>query len=462
MNLALCYRNGDGVEKHIGKAIEVLELSAALGSDRAQYNLGVALDPLLPPWGTPGATLPDKAMVRKDPVRAAAFRALGDFLGPLDPSVFRDLGSITEPSVTAAIFDGMRRRGLTLPGAERIALRLSHHPDAAMAAAAFAFLKDGGANSVAFSAFSALDTDERREDWPRAFALLATHPDPGIVVGIMERLSTTRDPALRRGWLETLCWIRTTASGETWSKTAEIDASLIRALSDSRVDRVALLEAMEKARVPLDDPALLLRLGRENLGLEAFVIGRLLESKHSLPEGAMEWLEIVSADPARDEALRRSAQALQSGEARKDRPGPSSAPAPLPPLTDGQLLFRSLGCAGCHNLDGEGFAVGPDLVAVFSGLSASEAKDRLAHPSGPAPVRLETSAGRILSGWIVEEQTDRLILLDFAGNRFELDSGTITQRNPVPEAASPCRATAELDAASFAGLLEFLRSPSAP
>jgi hypothetical protein len=73
MNLALCYRNGDGVEKHIGKAIEVLELSAALGSDRAQYNLGVALDPLLPPWGTPGATLPDKAMVRKDPVRAAAF-----------------------------------------------------------------------------------------------------------------------------------------------------------------------------------------------------------------------------------------------------------------------------------------------------------------------------------------------------------------------------------------------------
>ena len=73
MNLALCYRNGDGVEKHIGKTIEVLEVSAALGSDRAQYNLGVALDPLLPPWGTPGATSPDKAMVRKDPVRAAAF-----------------------------------------------------------------------------------------------------------------------------------------------------------------------------------------------------------------------------------------------------------------------------------------------------------------------------------------------------------------------------------------------------
>jgi putative heme-binding domain-containing protein len=331
-----------------------------------------------------------------------------------------------------------------------------------MAAAAFAFLKNGGADSVAFAAFSALDTDERRKDWPRAFALLATHPDPDIVVGIMERLSTTRDPALRRGLLETLCRIRTTPSGETWSETAAIDATLVRALSDSRVDRVALLEAMEQARVPLDDPALLLRLGRENPGLEAYAIGRLLELKHPLPEGAMEWLEIVSADPARDEALRRSAQALHSGDTGKDRSGPSSAPAPLPPLTDGRLLFRSLGCAGCHNLDGEGFAVGPDLVAVLSGLGASEARDRLAHPSGPAPVRLETSAGRILSGWIVEEQADRLILLDFAGNRFELDSGTITQRNPAPVEASPCRATAGLDAAAFSGLLEFLRSLSAP
>lgn len=73
MNLALCYRDGEGVARHVGKAVEFLELSAALGSDRAQYNLGVAHDPLLPPWGTPGATSPDEAMVRKDATRAAAF-----------------------------------------------------------------------------------------------------------------------------------------------------------------------------------------------------------------------------------------------------------------------------------------------------------------------------------------------------------------------------------------------------
>ena len=73
MNLAMCHRNGEGVAQNIVKAVEVMEVSAALGSDRAQYNLGVALDPLLPPWGSPGEASPERAMVAKDPVRASAF-----------------------------------------------------------------------------------------------------------------------------------------------------------------------------------------------------------------------------------------------------------------------------------------------------------------------------------------------------------------------------------------------------
>lgn len=73
MNLALCYRHGEGVARHVGKAFEVMQLSAALGSERAQFNLGVALDPLQPPWGSPGASAPDEAMIPKDPVRAVEY-----------------------------------------------------------------------------------------------------------------------------------------------------------------------------------------------------------------------------------------------------------------------------------------------------------------------------------------------------------------------------------------------------
>jgi hypothetical protein len=73
MNLALCYRNGEGVAQNVQKAFEVLELSAALGSERAQFNLGVCLDPLHPPWGVAGEAAPEAAVVPKDPARAAAF-----------------------------------------------------------------------------------------------------------------------------------------------------------------------------------------------------------------------------------------------------------------------------------------------------------------------------------------------------------------------------------------------------
>jgi hypothetical protein len=178
----------------------------------------------------------------------------------------------------------------------------------------------------------------------------------------------------------------------------------------------------------------------------------------AMPEDALEWLAEVSADPARDEALRRSARALRSGETGNVPPAPSAAPS----VTDGRLLFRSLGCAGCHNLDGEGFAAGPDLLAVLSGFGDSEARAWLSHPPVASLLRFETSTGRNLKGWIEEEHPDRLLLLDPAGNRFEQDPGTITRRNPAAAEASPCRATADLDAAAFAGLLAFLRSQSTP
>ncbi len=401
---------------------------------------------------------------RCDPVvRAAAYRALGDVPGDLDATVFRDLGVVTEPVVTAAIFDGMRRRGASLPGAESMALRLSHHPDAEMAAAAFAFLRELGGSDAAFSA---LDSEARRQDWPSAFELLATRLDPGVIDGIQARLSLTRDPELRRGLLGTLARMRTTASGETWSGTAEIDAVLIRLLSDPRVDRVALLEAMEQARVPLDDPALLVRLAGEYPGLEVHVIGRLLELGGSLPEDGGKWLEAVAGDPAHDGDLRRSARALLSGGARESG-SPSSPPlvkGPAPPdtITDGGRLFRSSGCSACHNLDGEGFSAGPDLVSVLSGLEDSKALHWLAHPPAPSLVRLETFDGRILRGWVLEESAEHLSVIDFAGNRFRLARDSVAFRRPAEADESPCDDASQMGSSATALLLQFLRGHLQP
>ena len=68
LNLSMSYRQGDGVEADVGKAWKWLSLAAAAGSERAQFNAAVALDPLHPPYGTPGVD-----MVAKDAPKALHF-----------------------------------------------------------------------------------------------------------------------------------------------------------------------------------------------------------------------------------------------------------------------------------------------------------------------------------------------------------------------------------------------------
>lgn len=68
LNLSLSYKTGDGMSMDIEKAWKWLSRAADAGNERAQFNAGVALDPLHPPYGTPGVD-----MVQKDPVKALAF-----------------------------------------------------------------------------------------------------------------------------------------------------------------------------------------------------------------------------------------------------------------------------------------------------------------------------------------------------------------------------------------------------
>jgi len=68
LNLSFCYRKGQGVAVDVAEAWKWLSMSATAGSDRAQFNAGLALDPLHPPYGTAGVD-----MVAKDPEGAVFF-----------------------------------------------------------------------------------------------------------------------------------------------------------------------------------------------------------------------------------------------------------------------------------------------------------------------------------------------------------------------------------------------------
>ena len=378
---------------------------------------------------------------RPPSVRSSAFRALGDFRGDLDPGVFRDLGSVVDPPITAAIFEGMRRRGATLPGAESIALRLSHHPDSGLARAAFLFLIDTAAVETAFAA---LDADAHREDWPRAFDLLAEFPTSSVVDEIVGRLAATRDPDLRHGLLDTLCRLQTLPGGEPWAKSGEIELLLHRFLVDRRVDRAGLLFAMEQNRVPLNRPEILVGLAAESPSFDAYVIERLTKDRPVLPDQAKEWLGIVANDPARDGDLRRSARVLLGVAPESNPEIPFRVGEGTPGQeTDGKGLFRSLGCAVCHNLDGEGLSVGPDLVARIADLDDSETAKMLLEPAS-SPTRLETQDGRSWTGWIEDRTPDVISLRDLAGNLLFLDRAEVKAERRASDQGHPCSRAGEL------------------
>ena len=70
LNLSMCYRTGEGMDNvDVAAAFEWLTLSAAAGCDRAQFNAGVALDPLHPPYGSAA----DSTMIPKDAKRAVGY-----------------------------------------------------------------------------------------------------------------------------------------------------------------------------------------------------------------------------------------------------------------------------------------------------------------------------------------------------------------------------------------------------
>jgi type 1 glutamine amidotransferase len=394
-------------------------------------------------------------------VRAAAFRALGDLEGELDPEVFRALGTVTDPTVSASIFEGMRRRGITLPGAERVALRLARHPDPDLGRAAFSFLRE---RRGVDAAFAVLDTPESREDWPGAFAWLAEFPVPAVVEGILGRLAATSDPEWRRGGLRTLARLRILPDGKRWAKSGEIESRLLESLADHRVDRVDLLNSIQPDFLDIMDQGFVFTLAREIPGLEVWAIDRLEGSASGPSAEVSEWLSDLAKDPSRDEALRRRAESLIRSEVVLTPDRPVSPPVLAADSSTPPAPFRRDGCASCHNLDGEGPSAGPDLVALVRTLPAPARPAKLANPRTSGWSRLMTADGRSWSLWIEKRgEKETADGIDRAGNRFQIPGADLVgESRALAAAESPCSAASAWPPADRAALLDLLNRYAEP
>ena len=117
LNLSLCYKTGDGVEPDISTAWKWLSLAAAAGNERALFNAAVALDPLHPPYGTPGSD-----MISKDMEAALHFYRKAVDLGHekakvnLGVALYTGTGCEKDPETAEALWKEAHEAGVSQAG----------------------------------------------------------------------------------------------------------------------------------------------------------------------------------------------------------------------------------------------------------------------------------------------------------------------------------------------------------
>jgi len=129
----------------------------------------------------------------------------------------------------------------------------------------------------------------------------------------------------------------------------------------------------------------------------------------------------------------------------------------------GRHLFRQLACDACHNLHGEGPAIGPDLANSPRLGSINELIDSvLVRGGGFAPRGnaglYELSSGRLLSGFEAVGITGGLELRDRIGNSFSLDSDEVRIKLPLSRSGMICDTAGMLSPVEFASLVDYLKS----
>lgn len=126
----------------------------------------------------------------------------------------------------------------------------------------------------------------------------------------------------------------------------------------------------------------------------------------------------------------------------------------------GRKLFNSRGCAQCHTGGG---AVGPDLSGVAGRFSREDLFIAIAVPSRDVSPRyqtmqIETKAGKTITGLIVYEAVDGLLLRNGTNQTFRIETKDIESRRNLPTSLMPEGLLKDLKPTDLTDLFAFLRS----
>lgn len=164
----------------------------------------------------------------------------------------------------------------------------------------------------------------------------------------------------------------------------------------------------------------------------------------SLPEEPLRGVVAALPEPRREEAVRRLAAARHT---RDDQAAAVGDYLPLAAGGDAErgraLFFGKATCSGCHRVGAAGGVIGPDLTRIGAVRSARDLVESLVVPSATIAQRYETyvavtDAGRAVTGVLVRQTDELLVLRDAAGAevripRAEIEELQTSRRSLMPE-----------------------------
>lgn len=132
----------------------------------------------------------------------------------------------------------------------------------------------------------------------------------------------------------------------------------------------------------------------------------------------------------------------------------------------GRALFldeKRTRCAICHQVNGKGGKVGPDLSRIGGKFDRPHLIESLLHPSqqiveGYRSSNILTTSGKLLAGIIKEEDDQSLVIEDANGDRLTVSRDEIEAIKASPVSLMPDGLAASLSSDEFCDLVAYLET----
>ena len=132
----------------------------------------------------------------------------------------------------------------------------------------------------------------------------------------------------------------------------------------------------------------------------------------------------------------------------------------------GRALFTRQACSACHTSQANEPEKGPYLGGIFTRYSRAEVIESILRPSAKVAQGFATNAftmidGRLLSGFVIREGQNEVVIRDLAGVETILQKAAIANRNVSEGSMMPAGLANNMTVQELASLLAFLQSTTA-